>query len=110
MSGHPHLFYIGQLVQARLEFVRDARGLPPGTERNQKRQIASSLKRLIGLQGGMPMPRYFSIFKAATSYRPAVCANDLGVSRRKFGPVPDINFGNARILRRFVALSMRRAH
>jgi hypothetical protein len=59
MSLHPPLFDISQLIQARLEFVREARGLPPGTERNQKRQIARSLKRLIGLQGGMPMPRYF---------------------------------------------------
>jgi hypothetical protein len=49
MSRHPHLFDIGQLIQARLEFVREARGLPPGTERNQKRQIARALKRLIGL-------------------------------------------------------------
>jgi hypothetical protein len=39
------LFDIGQLIQARLECVREARGLPPGTERNQKRQIARSLKK-----------------------------------------------------------------
>jgi hypothetical protein len=44
------LFDIGQLIQARLECVREARGLPPGTERNQKRQIARSLKRLIASQ------------------------------------------------------------
>jgi hypothetical protein len=50
MPGHPDLFHVGQLIQARLEFVREARGLPPGTERNQKRQIARSLKRLISLQ------------------------------------------------------------
>jgi hypothetical protein len=59
MRRHSHLFDISQLIQARLEFVREARGLPPGTERNQKRQIARSLKRLIGLQGAMPMPHYF---------------------------------------------------
>jgi hypothetical protein len=59
MSGHPYLFDIGELTHARLEFVREARELPSGTERNQKRQIARSLKRLISLQGGMPMPRYF---------------------------------------------------
>ena len=41
------LFDLGQLIQARLEFVQLARELPPGTERNQKRQIARSLKRLI---------------------------------------------------------------
>jgi hypothetical protein len=50
MPGQPDLFHIGQLMQARLEFVRAARGLLPGTERNQKRQIARSLKRLISLQ------------------------------------------------------------
>jgi hypothetical protein len=49
MSRHPHLFDIGQLIQARFEFLREARALPLGTERNQKRQIACSLKRLIGL-------------------------------------------------------------
>jgi hypothetical protein len=50
MSRHPHLFDIGQLIQARLEFVLEARGLPRGTERNQKRQIARSLKKLIASQ------------------------------------------------------------
>jgi hypothetical protein len=49
MLLHQHLFDIGQLIQARRGFVREARRLPPGTERNQKRQIARSLKRLIGL-------------------------------------------------------------
>jgi hypothetical protein len=59
MLGQPDLFHIGQLIEARLEFVRAARGLPPGTERNQKRQIARSLKRLISLQardGSSPPP------------------------------------------------------
>jgi hypothetical protein len=42
-----HFFELGQLIQARFEFVEEARALPPGTERNQKRQIAQSLKRLI---------------------------------------------------------------
>jgi hypothetical protein len=50
MSRHLHLFDIGELIKARLECVREARGLPAGTERNQKRQIARSLKRLISLQ------------------------------------------------------------
>jgi len=38
---------LGQLIQARLEFVQEARALPAGTDRNQKRQIARSLKRLM---------------------------------------------------------------
>jgi hypothetical protein len=47
MAGPTYLFDIDHLIQARLEFVREARALPPGTERNQKRQVARSLKRLI---------------------------------------------------------------
>jgi hypothetical protein len=35
------------LIQARVEFVQEARELPPGSERDQKRQIARSLKRMI---------------------------------------------------------------
>jgi hypothetical protein len=50
MPQKPPLFDISQLILARLEFVREARALPPGSERNQKRQIARSLKRLIGSQ------------------------------------------------------------
>ena len=46
-------FQMDHLVQARLESVRAARALLPGSERNQKRQIAGSLKRLISTnQGG----------------------------------------------------------
>jgi len=47
MTRHPHLFDIDDLIQARLEFVQEVRALPSGTERNQKRQVARSLKRLI---------------------------------------------------------------
>jgi hypothetical protein len=38
------------VIQIRLEKAREARALPPGTERNQKRQVAQSLKRLIESQ------------------------------------------------------------
>jgi len=38
------------MFQARLASVRQARALPPGTERNQKRQIAQSMKRVIESQ------------------------------------------------------------
>jgi hypothetical protein len=47
MTRHLFLFDIDHLTQARLELVREARALPPGPERNQKRQIARSLERLI---------------------------------------------------------------
>jgi hypothetical protein len=53
------LFDISQLIQARTrtEFVREARALPPGSERNQKRQIALSLKRLLVIQASVgPRP------------------------------------------------------
>jgi hypothetical protein len=38
---------MNDLLQARLESVREARALPRGTERNQKLHIAWFLKRLI---------------------------------------------------------------
>ena len=48
MRQRSHFFdIIDNLAIARKEFVREARTLLPGAERNQKRQIASSLKRLI---------------------------------------------------------------
>jgi hypothetical protein len=47
MTRQPYLFDVDSLIQARIEFVREARALPLGAERNQKRQIARSLKRLI---------------------------------------------------------------
>jgi hypothetical protein len=47
MTRHSEFFDIGGLVQVRLETLREARSLPPGTARNQKRQIAQSLKGLI---------------------------------------------------------------
>jgi hypothetical protein len=47
MSRHADLFDIGELILVRLAIVREARALRPGSERNQKRQVARSLKRLI---------------------------------------------------------------
>jgi hypothetical protein len=47
MTRQPYLFDVDSLIRARIEFVREARALPLGVERNQKRQIARSLKRLI---------------------------------------------------------------
>ncbi len=49
MARHPILFDMNHLLQARLELVREARALRPG-ERNQKRQVARALKRLIESQ------------------------------------------------------------
>ena len=53
MTRHSEFFDIGGLVQVRLETLQEARRLPPGTDRNQKRQIAQSLKKLIQHQMGM---------------------------------------------------------
>ena len=50
MTRHAEFFDIRGLVQVRLETVREARALRPGVERNQKRQIAQSLKKLIESQ------------------------------------------------------------
>ena len=50
MTRHAEFFDIQGLVQVRLETVREARALRPGVERNQKRQIAQSLKKLIESQ------------------------------------------------------------
>jgi hypothetical protein len=47
MKQHPYLFDMNDLLQARLESVREARALPRGTERNQKLHIAWFLKKLI---------------------------------------------------------------
>jgi hypothetical protein len=51
MPRHPdHLFDINELIEVRLETIHAARALPLGIERNQKRQIAQSLKKLIESQ------------------------------------------------------------
>lgn len=50
MTRQAQFFDIRGLVQVRLETVREARALRPGSERNQKRQIAQSLKKLIESQ------------------------------------------------------------
>ena len=48
MTGEPTVFHnLGELIQARSDFVQEARALSPGIEREQKRQIARALKRLI---------------------------------------------------------------
>jgi hypothetical protein len=39
-------YSIGQLVQLRRQMLRYARSLPPGPERNARRQIAASLRSL----------------------------------------------------------------
>jgi hypothetical protein len=46
MPGHS-LFNLTDLHQARLECLREARALPVGPQRNQKRMVTRSLKRLI---------------------------------------------------------------
>jgi hypothetical protein len=50
MARHPILFDMNHLLQAQLQLVREARALRPGSERNQKRQVARALKRLIESQ------------------------------------------------------------
>ncbi len=50
MLPHREPFSVRELIQIRLEKAREARALPPGTERNQKWQVAQSLKRLIESQ------------------------------------------------------------
>jgi len=47
MAPDPEFFDIRGLIEVRLEAIQEARALRPGIERNQKRQIAQSLKRLI---------------------------------------------------------------
>jgi hypothetical protein len=50
MTRHAYPFDMNDMLQARLESVREARALPPGTERNQKLHIAWFIKRLIESQ------------------------------------------------------------
>jgi hypothetical protein len=47
---HLHLFDTNHLRQIRLDSLRKARALPSGPERNQRRQVARSLKSLADLQ------------------------------------------------------------
>jgi hypothetical protein len=54
-SERPHVrglpyFDADSLLHPRAEFIHEARSLVPGVERNQKRQIARSLKRLADIQ------------------------------------------------------------
>jgi hypothetical protein len=50
MTRHAYPFDMNDMLQARLESVREARALPAGTERNQKLHIAWFIKRLIESQ------------------------------------------------------------
>ena len=52
MQRAPRAFKLShsELIRSRRELVREARALPAGAERNQKRQIALSLRRLIDSQ------------------------------------------------------------
>jgi hypothetical protein len=68
MSQHPHIFDAASLIQTRAKFIHEARSLAPGNERDQKRQIARSLKRLSDVQSQVlesttPRVRIFSIIK-----------------------------------------------
>jgi hypothetical protein len=42
----PPRYSFAELKEVRRYVLRRARSLPPGTERNQQRQVASSLRRL----------------------------------------------------------------
>ena len=53
MPQHPYIFDADSLVQDRSDCLREARALAPGSERNQKRQVARSLKRLLDAQNKM---------------------------------------------------------
>jgi hypothetical protein len=46
MTNDNTRYTLGQLVQLRRQMLRFARSLPPGPERNDRRQIAASLLRL----------------------------------------------------------------
>jgi hypothetical protein len=43
-------FDLDQLIQARLDILREAKVLSPGMERNEKRQLARSLKERVLIQ------------------------------------------------------------
>ena len=42
----PRLYTMPELIEMRRQVLRFARSLPPGPERNNRRQIAASLRRL----------------------------------------------------------------
>jgi hypothetical protein len=46
LTDHSTRYTIEQLLQLRRQMLRFARSLPPGPERNDRRQIADSLRRL----------------------------------------------------------------
>jgi hypothetical protein len=43
----PYAFEMDELITARAKFLREARALPTGPERNIKREIARGFRRLI---------------------------------------------------------------
>jgi hypothetical protein len=55
MGPHHHLFDAADVRRVRAEFLREARALPPGDERNEKRQVARGLKYLIHIQRDQPL-------------------------------------------------------
>jgi hypothetical protein len=57
MTQDPNIFDMDSLIDVRLELVREARAMRPGPERNQKRQVARSLKRLIDNQAAQTIQR-----------------------------------------------------
>jgi hypothetical protein len=51
---HQHLFDPDELRRVRAEFLREARALPRGGERNEKRELARGLKDLTRIQRDWP--------------------------------------------------------
>jgi hypothetical protein len=45
LDGHTH-FTVEELLELRRQMLRFARSMPPGAERNRRRQIVASLRRL----------------------------------------------------------------
>lgn len=43
----PYAFEMDELIRARAKFLREARALPTGPERNVRREIARGFRRLI---------------------------------------------------------------
>ena len=57
MTRHTYLFDMNDLFQARLEFAQEAGGLPPGTERDQKRRMSQKAVREPNLGAEWPFRR-----------------------------------------------------
>ena len=74
MSAHT----MSELIELRRQMLRFARSLPPGSERNNRRQIASSLRRLFRNKAWraahtttemVPMQKYFFDMKDGVPMR-----------------------------------------